>query len=308
MPIERHDPALDGIIDTSEPVRWLDDAVTSTEIGPCEGPVWWHEENCLYFSDVRGSRRLKWSESRGVEVVATGTRGGNGLTRDRQGRLLACELFGRRVSRRESDGSLTIIAREFAGRPLNMPNDIVVKSDGSIWFTDPYTPMPYVHRTGFEQPFDAIYRLEADLSGLSMVIRDIVHPNGLCFSPDEKVLYANDYARNTIRAYNVLANGTLDLSTDRLFCNMKNDDRPGRPDGMKCDLQGNVYCGGSGGLWIIDPAGRHLGTIVHGDDKTTNLAFGGSDWKTLFFTTHTKLGCVRVKVPGVPVPRGNGVA
>ena len=86
---------------------------------------------------------------------------------------------------------------------------------------------------------------------------------------------------------------------------MVNDDRPGMPDGMKCDLSGNVYCGGSGGLWIMDPSGRHLGTIAHGETKTTNLAFGGADWKTLFFTTHTRIGCVRVKVPGVPVPRGS---
>ena len=304
MTIERHLSSLDHLIDPKEPLRWLAEDVTTSALGPLEGPLWWREENCLYFSDIRGARRLRWSEKKGVEVVATDTRMGNGLTRDLQGRLLACELAGRRVSRWEADGSHTVVAREFAGRRLNMPNDIVVKSDGSIWFTDPYTPMPFTHRTEFDQVFDGIYRLEGDLSGMSMVIRDIVHPNGLCFSPDEKILYANDFGRNTIRAYNVKADGSLDMSTDRLFCDMHNDARPGKPDGMKCDVEGNVYCGGSGGLWIMDPAGRHLGTIAHGQDKTTNLAFGGPDWKTLFFTTHTKLGCVRVKVPGMPVPRG----
>ncbi len=304
MPIERLHQSLDAIIDVHEPIRWLGHDVAAREFGPAEGPLWWPEENCLYFSDVRGSRRLRWSESKGVEVVATETRGGNGLTRDRQGRLLACEFFGRRVSRWESDGSLTVVARGFQGRPLNMPNDIVVKSDGAIYFSDPWTPFPPRAPGEFDRNHDGLFRIAPDLSDMCLLVSDFAHTNGLAFSPDEKILYANDFTRRTIRAFNVKADGTLDIASDRLFCNMVKDERPGMPDGMKCDMAGNVYCGGSGGLWIMDPAGRHLGTIVHGEDKTTNLAFGGTDWKTLFITTHTKLGCVRVKVPGVPVPRG----
>lgn len=304
MPIEKHHAALDRIVDPHEPLRWLAENVTTDATGPCEGPLWWQEESCLYFSDVKGSRRLRWSDARGVEVVAENTHMGNGLTRDRQGRLLACELSGRKVSRWESDGSLTVIARGFGGKPLNHPNDIVVKSDGSIYFTNPWTPIPAQAASEFDLGHDGIFRLAPDLSDMSLLVRDIVHSNGLCFSPDEKILYANDFGRRTIRAYNLKTDGTLDLATDRLFCNMKNDERPGLPDGMKCDMEGNVYCGGSGGLWIMDPSGKHLGTIAHGQAKTTNLAFGGGDWKTLYITTHDKLGCLRMKIPGVPVPRG----
>lgn len=304
MPIEKHHASLDRLIDSSQPVRWLAEGITTDATGPCEGPLWWQEENCLYFSDVKGSRRLRWSEARGVEVVATNTNMGNGLTRDRQGRLLACELAGRRVSRWDADGSLTVIVRGFGAKPLNMPNDIVVKSDGSIYFTNPWTPIPPRAASEFDLGYDGIFRLAPDLSDISLLVSNIVHSNGLCFSPDEKILYANDFGLRTIRAYNVKADGTLDMSSDRLFCNMKKDDRPGLPDGMKCDTEGNVYCGGTGGLWIIDPSGRHLGTIAHGQTKTTNLAWGGGDWKTLYFTTHDRLGCLRVKVPGVPVPRG----
>jgi gluconolactonase len=307
MPIEQLHASLSRLIDPAEPIRWLADNVATDTTGPAEGPLWWPEENCLYLSDVKGARRLRWSEARGLEVVATGTRMGNGLTRDRRGRLLACELEGRRVSRWElggGEGSHTVIARGFAGKPLNMPNDIVAKSDGSIYFTDPWSPIPPRAPGEFDRGHDGVFRIAPDLSDMTLIIRDLAHSNGLCFSPDEKTLYVNDYARATIRAWDMKSDGTPDLATDRLFCHMKNDERAGMPDGMKCDLEGNVYCGGSGGLWLIDPKGRHLGTIAHGETKTTNLAFGGPDRKTLFFTTHHRLGAVRTRIAGVPVPRG----
>lgn len=126
-------------------------------------------------------------------------------------------------------------------------------------------------------------------------------PNGLAFSPDESVLYIADSRRGHIRAFNLQPNGTLAKQTDRVFADLRGSE-PGVPDGLKVDVMGNVYCGGSGGIWIMDPQGKKLGRIVHGGAATTNLAFGGDDWKTLYFTSRTTLGAVNVKIPGLPAP------
>ena len=151
--------------------------------------------------------------------------------------------------------------------------------------------------------FSGVYRVSADLGTLTLLLKDFVVPNGLAFSPDESILYVNDTRRLHIRAFDVQPNGTLALGSDRVFCNVTGSG-PGFPDGMKVDSEGNVYCGGSGGIWIIDPAGNHLGTIVHGATETTNVAFGGDDWKTLYFTTWHTIGRVQLNVPGIPVPVG----
>lgn len=302
MTIERHDAALDRIIDVKEPLQWLAEAATD-DTGPLEGPVWFQQENYLLFSDIKGSRRLKWTRDKGVELVQAPTNMGNGMTLDRQGRLLVCELGGRRVIRRESDGSWTVIARNFGAKPLNQPNDVVVRSDGSIYFTDPWSSIPLTPPTEFDLDYSGVYRLAPDLSGMSLLIKDMVFPNGLAFSPDEKTFYVDDLRREHIRAYDVAVDGSLAMASERIFCELHGE-RPGHPDGMKVDVEGNVYCGGSGGVWIISPTGKHLGTIAHGQTKTTNMAWGGGDWKTLFITTHLKLVCVRMKIPGIPVPRG----
>jgi len=128
-----------------------------------------------------------------------------------------------------------------------------------------------------------------------------VIPNGLAFSPDESVLYINDSRRGHIRAFDLMPNGTLAKQTDRIFADLRGDE-PGVPDGMKVDVEGNVYCGGAGGIWIMDPKGKKLGRIVHGAPATTNMAFGGGDWKILYFTSRNELGAVNVKIPGIPVP------
>jgi gluconolactonase len=146
-----------------------------------------------------------------------------------------------------------------------------------------------------------VYRVTPDLGTKTLLVSGFAMPNGLAFSPDESVLYINDSRRGHIRAFDLSPNGTLAKHTDRVFVDLRGDE-PGVPDGMKVDTAGNVYCGGSGGLWIMDPTGKKLGRIVHGASATTNLAFGGDDWKTLFFTTRGELGSVRVKIPGIPVP------
>lgn len=220
----------------------------------------------------------------------------NGLTRDTQGRLLACEHGTRRVTRQETVGGITVVANSYRSIRLNRPNDAVVKSDGSIYFTDPGAPAPEV-----DLDFSGVYRVSPDLGTLTLLVRDFVTPNGLAFSPDESILYINDTRRRHIRAFDMQPNGALALATDRIFCDL-NGDRPGVPDGMKVDVEGNVYCGGSGGIWIMDSSGKHLGTIVHGEATTTNLAWGDDDWKTLYFTTWRTLGRVRMKIPGIPVP------
>jgi gluconolactonase len=295
--IEQLAPALEKIIAPSESIQELA-AGFGGAMGPAEGPVWWKEGGYLLCSDIHNNRRMKYVPGQGVSVVHEPTNRANGLTRDLQGRLLACEHDSRRVTRQELDGSLTVIANSFQGRRLNRPNDVVVKSDGSIYFTDPnHNIVP----EQWDLQFPGVYRLTPDLGTMSLVSDSFVAPNGLAFSPDERVLYLTDSRRNHIRAFDVLPNGLLAKQTDRVFADLRGSE-PGVSDGMKVDREGNVYCGGAGGLWILDPQGTKLGRIVHGQPATTNMGFGGDDWKTLYFTTRTHLFAVNVKIPGVAVP------
>ncbi len=296
--IERLDPALDRIIDVAQPIEELADGFGGAQ-GPAEGPLWWREGGYLVFSDIHNNRRMKYEPGRGVSLLVEPTNRANGLTRDLKGRLVACEHDSRRVTRHEADGEITVVANRFQGRPLNRPNDVVVKSDGSIYFTDPWTsPHPPQE---WDMTFSGVYRVSADLGTLSLLVGDFALPNGLAFSPDESVLYINDSRRGHIRAFDVMPNGMLARASDRVFADLRGPES-GVPDGMKVDVEGNVYCGGAGGLWILDPAGKKLGRIVHGAPATTNLAFGGGDWKTLYFTSRSHLGAVNVKIAGIPVP------
>jgi gluconolactonase len=296
--IEQLAPELEGAISPSEPIQHLADGFGGAQ-GPAEGPVWWREGHHLLFSDIHNNRRMKYEPGKAVTVDREPTNRANGLTRDLQGRLVACEHDSRRVTRQELDGSITVIANSFQGRRLNRPNDVVVKSDGCIYFTDPWTSPAAPEQ--WDLTFSGVYRVSPDLGTMSLLIDDFVLPNGLAFSPDETVLYINDSRRGHIRAFELLPNGTLAKATDRVFADLRGDE-PGVPDGMKVDVEGNVYCGGAGGIWIMDRNGKKLGRIVHGAPATTNLAFGGDDWKTLYFTSRNHLGSVSVKIPGVPVP------
>jgi len=273
--IEQLAPELDKIIATSEPIKELATGFGGP-LGPAEGPLWWKEGGFLLFTDIHNSRRMKHVPGQAPTVDLEPSNRANGLTRDLQGRLLSCEHDTRRVTRRELDGSLTVLANSFQGRRLNRPNDVVVKSDGAIYFTDPWSSPAAPEQ--WDLTFAGVYRLTPDLGTLSLLVDNFVFPNGLAFTPDESVLYVNDSRRGHIRAFDVL------------------------PDGMKVDVAGNVYCGGAGGIWILDPQGKKLGRIVHGHPATTNIAFGGDDWKTLYFTSRTHLGSVNLKVAGLPVP------
>jgi gluconolactonase len=295
--IERLAPELDAIIDTSQSIRELATGFGG-DIGPAEGPVWISEGRYLLFNDIQTSRRMKFTPGQGVVVAKTPTNEANGLTRDLQGRLLSAEHATRRVTREDPDGSITVVANNFQGKRLLRPNDAIVKSDGAIYFTDPGGPLA---PDQFDVTIAGVYRVSADLGTISLIVDDMIGPNGLAFSPDESILYVNDARRRTARAYDVLPNGTVAKQTSRLFADLGGPE-PGVPDGMKVDTAGNVYTGGAGGLYILDKTGKKLGRVVHGLPATTNVAFGGDDWKTLYFTTRSSLNMVTVKIAGVPVP------
>lgn len=295
MPIERVSADLDRLLSVDQDIQELGDGFGG-DGGPAEGPLWWSEGGCLLFSDIHNNRRMKWTPDEGVTLFQQPTNHANGLTRDLKGRLLACEHSSRRVTRQDSDGEITVIANRYRGYRLNRPNDVIVKSDGSIYFTDPGAPAP-----GLGLDYSGVYMVSPDLDDVTLLVGDFITPNGIAFSPDESVLYVNDTRRQHIRAFDVQPNGTLALASDRVLCELGGD-RPGVPDGMKVDIEGNIYCGGSGGVWALDAEGNHLGTIVHGYHASTNVAFGGDDWKTLFFTTWNTVGSVRVNIAGIPVP------
>jgi len=296
--IEQFEAALENIVSPREPIHHLADGFGGAQ-GPAEGPLWWHEGGYLLFSDIHNNRRMKYEAGKGVSLFLEPTNRANGLTRDLHGRLIACEHDSRRVTRVELDGSLTVIANSFQGRRLNRPNDVVVRSDGCIYFTDPWTSPAAPEQ--WDLQYSGVYRLTPDLGTLSLLADDFVLPNGLAFSPDESVLYINDTRRGHIRAFELLPSGMLAKATDRVFADLRGPE-PGVPDGMKVDVEGNVYCGGAGGIWIMDKAGNKLGRIVHGAPATTNIAFGGADWRTLYFTSRNHLGAVQLKIPGIPVP------
>ena len=307
MAVEQVASGLDRIIDLNAEIEWRGSGYGGFDaqgrmLGVAEGPVWWKEGGYLLFSDNANNKRYKWAAGEGVTLFKEPTGNANGLTRDPQGRLIACEHATRRVTREEPDGSITVVADNYHGLKLNRPNDVVVKSDGAIYFTDPVTlgVVPEVDIPG-------VYRISPDLGTMNLLARDFATPNGLVFTTDESVLYVNDSARRLIRAFTVestYGTGILNLASDRVFIQMSGP-RPGAPDGMKVDTEGNVYCTGPGGVWIMDSSGNHLGVIAPGEgNHVTNMGFGGDDWSTLFLTTFDKLARIPVKVPGIPVPRG----
>ena len=291
--IERFDPALDAIIDVNEPI--VDIATNLGGTANVESPLWSKEGGYLLFRST-DQRRWKYTPGQPIAPVKE-TNWANGITRDMQGRLVAWEALTRRIAREEGDGSITA-GVELQG-PFNRPNDIVVKSDGAIYFTDPWTVAEPPGETDLS--FAGVYRISPDRGTLTLLVNDFLTPNGIAFSPDEKVLYINDSRRRHIRAFDMAPNGTLARQTDRVFAELGGPES-GVPDGMKVDTAGNVFCGGAGGLYILDPNGKKLGRIVHGFGNTSNIAFGGDDWKTVYFCTRMSLGSFRVKIAGVPVP------
>jgi gluconolactonase len=299
MSLEARDPGLHELIAPDAPIERVAGGLTFTE-----GPVWRGDQ--LLFSDIPNKRIVRWRRlPEGPELTTFATGSSNGLTLDREGRVIAAEHDDRRVSRVADDGTRTVLAEQFQGKRLNSPNDIVVKSDGSIYFTDPpYAVQPatpgMVRPAGWwtrpipgkEQPCNGVYRLGPDGS-LRLLADDFALPNGLAFSPDESVLYIDDSAHKHIRAFDVRPDGTL--ANGRLLLDMASDD-PGVPDGLKVDRRGNVFCTGPGGVWVCRPDGALLGRIVL-PELPANLAWG-EDGSVLFFTARTSVYRLPTKTAG----------
>jgi len=259
-----------------------------------EGPLW-HPDGFYYFVDVRSSVLYRLTPGRAHEVVRDKTGGGNGTTFDLQGRLILCEGENRRVTRTAGDGRIEVLMDRFEGKRLNRPNDVVCKSDGSIYFTDPGLRVPLAER---ELTYAGVYRVGPD--GTPSLVADFEYPNGLAFSPDERKLYvANTRWAQYIHVLELDAAGKM--TRRRIFADMSSDETDGVPDGMKVDVEGRVYCTGPGGTWVFAPDGTRLG-IIRTPEVPANLAFGGPDLKTLFFTARTSVYTMRVKVPGQPHP------
>jgi gluconolactonase len=259
-----------------------------------EGPLW-HPDGFYYFVDIRKSILHRLTPGKPPELVRDDTGEGNGTTFDLQGRLVICEGGHRRVTRWSSDGRSEVLVDRYEGKRLNRPNDVVCKSDGSLWFTDPALRVPLAER---EVDHAGVYRIAPD--GATTLVADCEYPNGLAFSPDERTLYvANTRWTQYIHALELDAAGAV--VRRRIFADMSSDETDGVPDGMKVDIEGRVYCTGPGGTWVFAPSGERLG-IIRTPEVPANLAFGGPDLRTLLLTARTSVYSLRVKVPGQPHP------
>ena len=261
-----------------------------------EGPLWHAAEKYLLFSDMPGDHLRKWSARDGVTTFRKPCAQSNGLAWDGQGRLLVCEHATSTVTRTEADGSSTVIASHHDGRELNSPNDIVAKSDGGIYFTDPtYGRSEYYGKPRpLQLDFRGVYRAEPDGGKLTLLADDFGQPNGLCFSRDEKALFVNDTERQHIRVFDVAPDGTLSGSS---VWARTTGAGPGAPDGMKIDSEGNLYCCGPGGIHVFDPQATCLG-VIKVPEYTANFCFGDDDRRSLYVTASTSVYRLRVKVSG----------
>jgi gluconolactonase len=280
--------ALSQLLETKDAER------LATGFAFTEGPLW-HPDGFYYFVDIRRSHLHRITPGKSPELVRADTGEGNGTTFDLQGRLVICEGGNRRVTRWSADGRSEVLMDRYEGKRLNRPNDVVCKSDGSLWFTDPGLRVPLAER---ELPYAGVYRVAPD--GSSTLVVDCEYPNGLAFSPDERVLYvANTRWTQYIHAVELDPGGAV--IRRRIFADMSSDETDGVPDGMKVDIEGRVYCTGPGGTWVFAPDGTRLG-IIRTPEVPANLCFGGPDLRTLFFTARTSVYTLRVKVPGQPHP------
>lgn len=316
--IERLDPALELIIPVEAALEKVATGFTWTE-----GPVW-VPAGYLLFADIPSNSIRKWTQGAGVSIFLqpSGYKGvapyggpepgSNGMTLDNSGRLTVAGHAQRnvwRLERIDPKTQVTILADSYQGKPFNSPNDLVYKSDGSLYFTDP----PYGLRTQKDNDPDkqlqvnGVYRIPGataqkpgappDRAGLQLLVTDLPRPNGIVFSPDEKYLYVNNSEPKKFwMRYSVKADGTL--TDGKVFFDASSDLRPGSPDGMKVDQEGNLYSAGPGGVWIFSPDGKHLGTIDI-PEKVGNLAWGGADHKMLYIAASASIYRISLKIPGV---------
>ena len=263
-----------------------------------EGPIWHPQRQSLIFSDIINSALYQWSYAKGVTLFRSPSHRANGNAYDHEGRILSCEHATSRVTRANGVGDVEVLATHFEGKELNSPNDIVVHQSGAIYFTDP--PYGRTARFGIEREqeleIQGVYRLDPTTNELTLLADDFYTPNGLCFSLDQRQLLVNDTELRHIRIFDVEDDGTL--ANGRLFAETIGNG-PGKPDGMKIDQQGNVYCCGPGGIHLFDPDGICLG-VVQMPERTTNFVFGDTDLCSLYITATTSIYRLRTKIPGHP--------
>ena len=301
--VRRLDPGLDAIVPPALTIDKLADGFIFTE-----GPVW-VPEGYLLFSDPNANTIYRWTPDgqvsvfrtksgyAGADVAEYGQPGSNGITLDAEGRVTIDEHGNRRVVRIEKTGAVTVLADRFEGKRLNSPNDLVYRSDGALFFTDPPFGLPKAFDDRRKElPFSGVFSLKD--GGLTLVATDLTGPNGIAFSPDERYLYVTNWdpKKKVVMRYPVNADATL--GKGELFFDMTSAPGEDALDGVKVDVRGNLYVSGPGGLWILSPDGRHLGTIV-GPEHPHNLAWGGDDGRTLFLTAQTGLYRIRLDIPGV---------
>ena len=261
-----------------------------------EGPIWNHVEKHLIFSDIPGNIMRRWRPDGSVETWRQPSNMANGNAYDPAGRVVTCEHATSRITRTEADGSITVLASRYGGKELNSPNDIVVKRDGSIYFTDPsFGRMEYYGLPREQQlTFQGVYRLEPESGALTLLVHDFDQPNGLCFSLDQSQLFVNDTIRAHVRVFDVDAHGRL--QNGRVWAEPTGD-RDGAPDGMKIDGGANLYVTGPGGIHVFAPDAACLG-VINMPQGCANFCWGEDDLKSLFVTAGTSLYRLRVKVAG----------
>jgi gluconolactonase len=313
--VSRLDPALDAIVARDAKVERV-----ATGFGFTEGPVWVRKGGFLIFSDIpanvihrvnpadgtvsvfldkTGFTGADASDVGGEQTNAKGERifliGSNGVTVDPQGRVAFNAMGDRQVVRVEPDGRRTVLASRFEGKRLNSTNDLVFKRNGSLYFTDPPSGLRRRNEDPKKElPFNGVFLLKD--GKLQLLTRDLVNPNGIALSPDEKVLYVNSSADRKIFRFDVRPDDTI--ADGRLIVDMSAEKAPGVPDGMKVDERGNLYSTGAGGIWVMSPEGKHLGTLVF-PEQPANLAFGDADGRTLYVTARSSVYRIRLNVPGV---------
>ena len=302
--VVRLDPAIDAIVPPNPKIYKLAEGFIFTE-----GPIWVRDGGYLLFSDPNNNTIYKYTPDgqlsvfreksgyRGADIAEYGQPGSNGLTLDREGRLTIDEHGNHRVSRLEKNGALTVLADRYQGKRLNSPNDLVYRSDGTLYFTDPPFGLPKFHDDPRrELPFTGVFSLSNGM--LRLLSTDLTGPNGIAFSPDEKYLYVTnwDVKKKVVMSYEANADGTLSNGT--VFFDMTSAPGEEALDGLKVDQQGNLYVSGPGGLWIISPEGTHLGTIK-GPKLPHNMAWGDEDGKTLYLTAESALYRIRLNIPGI---------
>ncbi len=308
--ITRKDPALDEIVPPAAKIEKLAGGFLFTE-----GPIWVPRtddtDGYLLFSDPNNNLIYRWTPDgqlsifmtksgyRGMDIGEYGQPGSNGLTLDKQGRLTINQHGNRRVVRMEKNGQFTVLADRYEEKRLNSPNDLVYKSDGALYFTDPPFGLPkFFDDPRKELPYSGVFRVSADGKNVQLLTKELSGPNGLAFSPDEKYFYVDnwDEKKKIIMRYEVKPDGTL--SNGKVFFDMTSAEGEDSLDGMKIDQKGNLYVSGPGGLWIISPEGKHLGTIL-GPEHPHNFAWGDDDGRTLYLCAKTGLYRIRLNIPGI---------